>query len=594
MRATFYARVSTNSDEQRNSITSQVDFFQDYIEKHKFQSIDSGVFFKRDGTAENTNGYYVDEGFSGAKSIKYRKAFLQMMKDAKSRKFDIIFTKNISRFGRNVQEILKSIGDLKELGIGVYFEDVNINTLNSTDDVKVTIFAAMAQEESRSKSDSVQFGKMRGYKKGIWGGREPFGYNLVEGKLVIDKVEMEIVREIFNLYLNECLGLSRICKILNAKDTPTKRKKTLWNQSLCSKVLKNAVYTGEIRLHRTQKIDINRNIVKKIPLNEQVITQDENLRMIDDETFKQVQIEKEKRFESFGDFKYRNVQIEDENGELLEKKIRTIIKGDTRHSNTHLFSNLLKCGNCGGSLRRKVQKNKNQTYLYWFCRNNDAFGKSKCKYRNLQNEENLLDFVKNEISDYKVNEITHALNLDNIIKANYDIENIEEKINESKEVIEELTNEREMNFKLHSRKKIDEDEYLERNKRLNKDLYDAKSKMNQMIYIEDEIEKVKNQSNKFIGFLKGVDLNNLTNATLRKIISSITATTYDENDQMFLIQRKQIILNDLKIDWLFMDKSFTKISDEFMLKHSEIYEDYNYEEILNISKIDEVFGVNPR
>ncbi|CAG7648177.1 recombinase family protein [Paenibacillus allorhizosphaerae] len=529
MLATFYARVSSDTEEQKNSITSQIDFFKEYIEKHQYQIVsDCGIFCKRDGSAEKTSGYYVDEGFSGAKSAKHRKAFQQMIKDAKERRFDIIFCKNISRFGRNVQEILKYIGDLKEIGVGVFFEDVNIYTLNNSDDVKITIFSALAQEESRAKSVSVQFGKMQGYKNGIWGGREPYGYNINEGKLIINEQEAKIVKEVFDLYLHQSMGLRNIAKLLNERGVPTKSGKTIFDQSLISKILKNAVYTGEIRLHRTQKVDINRNIVKTIPRNEQVVTHDESLRIIDDETFSLAQMEKEKRFEKFGDFKYRNVLVQNDEGEEATKKVRTIVRGDSRHSNKHLFSNLLKCGNCGGSLRRKVQKNHKNTFIYWFCRNNDNFGKSKCKHRNLQHEEKLIEYVKNEITDYKNSPKTAKYYLNSILNTRFNTTNLEERISNIKADIGLLKEDQEANFYLFARKKMDEKQYDERSQRIADKLYDAESKLNRLLYIEDEIAQTNLKFEQFTKSLNDVDIDNLTNAVLRKFIDRIVATTFDE------------------------------------------------------------------
>lgn len=593
MRATFYARVSSDSIEQKNSIISQVEFFKEYLKRNNFHAVNCGVFCKKDGTVELTDGYYVDEGFSGAKSYKYRKAFQQMMKDAKAKKFDMIFVKDIKRFGRNVQETLKFIGELKELGIGVYFEDIKANTLNKADDVRIGIFAVLAEDESTSKSTSVQFGKMQGYKKGIWGGREPYGYNIVDGKLTINELEAEIVREVFNLYLNECMGLRNIAITLNSRKIPTKSGKTIWNQSLISKMLKNTVYTGEIRLHRTQKVDINRNIVKQIPRTEQVILKDESIRIIDDEMFRLIQIEKEKRFKKFGDFKYKSTLTTSEDGEEEIKKIRTIERGESRHSNKHLFSNLLKCGNCGGSLRRKVQKNKNNTYIYWFCRNNDNFGKAKCMYRNLQHEEKLIDYVKQEIIEYKENS-SKEMYFQDMLKTRFDIKDIDERVTKYRDELSFLKADRETNFNLFSRKKIGEEEFEERHKILNEELYDVESKLNQLLYIDEEIEKTKLRYAEFIKFLKNIDVENLTNATLRKIIHHIEATTHDESEHISFEDGNIFYPHSLKIEWNFMDMTISEILSESIKKALNEYpEEMSQEDYLNDMKFKEVYGFLP-
>jgi len=567
MRATFYARVSTDSEDQKSSIESQIGFFQDYIKKNKYKKVDCGIFCRRDGTVEATEGYYVDEGFSGAKSFKYRKAFQQMIEDAKARKFDMIFVKDIKRFGRNSQEILNYIALLKELGIGVYFNTITANTLDREDDFRISLFAALAEEESTSKSMSVQWGKKVKYKEGIWGGREPYGYNIKNGKLLKNIEEEKIVKEVFHLFLNESMGQRNIAKELNSKNVPTKSGKTIWDQSLISKMLKNAVYTGEIRLHRTKKIDINRNIVVNVPKEEQIVTYDESLRMIDDETFELVQMEKVRRFEKFGDFKYKTIVIEDESGDEIQKKQRTIVKGESRHSNKHLFSNILKCGNCGGSLRRKVQKNHKNTFLYWFCRNNDQFGKHKCGFRNLQHEEKLIEFVKEEIIKYRNSPNHRKYYLQTLLKTNYNAKDIENRKNHLQEEIKDFKNQKRTIIKLLSDESITKEEFDDYNREFNSKLYDCESNLNQLIYIDNEIEKLQIRFNQFTSFLDDVDVDNLTNGVLRKIISKITATTHIE--PIFGGVPYEKLQHTLDIEWNFLDTTEKAILQESVKKLRE-------------------------
>lgn len=552
MIATFYARVSTDSDEQKKSIESQVSYFDTYLDDNKYQRPNSGVFYKRDGTFTKTDGYYVDEGFSGAKSNKYRKAFQQMMRDARLGKFSLIITKSISRFGRNTKEILAAIDELRSYEIAVYFEDLKINTLNRADDFKLTIFAAQAQEESRAKSESVQFGKKQGYKKGIWGGREPYGYNIHEGRLVKNLEEQKIVRRVFVLYLHLSLGLRNIANILNKNKVPTKRGSALWDQSLISKMLKNEIYVGVVRLNRTQKVDINQNIIKKVPLEEQIVNYDDSLRMIEDETFGQVQTEKTKRYDDFGNFQYISMTSENEDGELEEKKVRTIERGKTRHSTKHLFSNLLKCGNCGGSLRRKVQKNKNRTFHYWFCRNNDQYGKMKCSYRNLQYEEYLIDYVKQEIQILKNDNNIHLENLEYLINSQFDVENAPKQIEILESKIAELENDRSINFRLLSKDIIDDTEYEQRNNILKKEMNEAEQKLMELNNIENEINQLKIKQKRFIKFLDDVDVEKLTNSILRKIVNKIVITTPVGEKVVERFKEHRFIPENVNIEWNYM------------------------------------------
>lgn len=561
MIATFYARVSTDSDEQKNSIVSQVDYFNTYLDENNYQNSKTGVFYKTDGTFSVTDGYYVDEGFSGAKSNKYRKAFQQMMNDARARKFNIILTKSISRFGRNVKELLAAVAELRSYDIAVYFEDLKINTMNRSDDFKLTIFAAQAEEESRAKSEAVQFGKLQGYKKGIWGGRAPYGYDVRQGRLVVNPNEAPIVQRVFAMYLNECMGLRSIAQQLNADEVPTKRGASLWDQSLISKMLKNAVYTGEIRLHRTRKIDLNQNLVKKIPHEQQIVTYDKNLALVDNEDFMLVQIEKEKRKDDFGTLTVKEITVEND-GEIERQKVHVLERGLSRHSSKHIFSNILKCGNCGGSMRRKIQRNKNRTFNQWICRNNDQYGRKGCQYRNLQYEEDLMEYVKREINQYRNNEQVHQENLNYYIKSQFDLKNVERDIKILKSEIEGLTQEREVNFRLLTKNIIDDSEYEQRNTSIQANLTDKQNNLSRLKNISLEIEKLELRYKKFLVFLSQVDVDNLTNATLRQTIDRFEVNSPEGAAPLPRFTRHEFNENQLRIYWRVFGKSRESVIED--------------------------------
>ncbi|WDQ34986.1 recombinase family protein [Paenibacillus marchantiae] len=565
MIATFYARVSTDSDEQKNSIVSQVDYFNTYLDENNYQHSKTGVFYKTDGTFTLTDGYYVDEGFSGAKSNKYRKAFQEMMNDARARKFNIILTKSISRFGRNVKELLAAVAELRSYDIAVYFEDLKINTMNRADDFKLTIFAAQAEEESRAKSEAVQFGKLQGYKKGVWGGRAPYGYDIRQGKLAVNPNEAPIVKRVFSMYLNECMGLRSIAQQLNAEEIPTKRGASLWDQSLISKMLKNVIYTGEIRLHRTRKIDLNQNLIKKIPPEKQVVTYDEDLALIDIDEFKLVQIEKEKRKDDFGTLTVKEITVEN-NGEIEKQKVHVLERGSSRHSSKHIISNILKCGNCGGSLRRKVQRNKNRSFIQWICRNNDQYGRKGCQYRNLQYEEDLLDYIKREIKQYRNNEQVHQENLNYYIKSQFDLKNVERDIQSLKSEIGELTQEREVNFRLLTKSIIDDSEYEQRNTSIQAQLTDKQNNLSRLENISIEIEKLELRHKKFLAFLAQVDVDNLTNATLRQIIDRFEVTSPQGAEPLPRFTQHEFKEEQLRIYWRVFGKSRESVIEDTVNK----------------------------
>lgn len=305
---TFYGRVSTDSKQQISSLDNQEQYWLDYFKKHNMKmNTECGAFYNREGVLSVKRGYFIDEGVSAYRSKKYRKAFMQMINDAKLKKFDMIYTRSISRFGRNTEDIITCINLLRKYGVGVYFEDISANTLDRNDDFKIHIFMGLAQEESRLKSSSVQKGKMIAAENGVWSGSPAYGYDIytgeleidgikryVKGKLVVNNTEALIVKEIFDLYLNSGWGLSKIAKYLNSKNIPRKRKSNKWDHSIIGKMLKNPVYKGVVWQHRTYKKDPQQNIIALVPKEEQIWYEDKSLRIIDEGIFDKVQALKKK------------------------------------------------------------------------------------------------------------------------------------------------------------------------------------------------------------------------------------------------------------------------------------------------------------
>lgn len=566
-RATFYARVSTDHEEQQNSIENQIAGLKKYINDNRYTLADVGVFCKRNGESNPYIGY-IDEGFSGAKSAKYRKAFQQMIKDAKSGFFDVIVTKSISRFGRNTREVLEYIDMLSLINIGVWFEDIKAYSLSSADKVKITIFAELATEESRSKSTSVQWAKRQAAEKGVWSGREPYGYNVykgndkeLKGKLVINEKEAEVVREIFDLYIRESYGVNKIARIFteNIEKYPTKREGKKWTGSHIANILSNEIYIGQVWQCRTRKTDINLNKVEIVPEDEQIIFHDETLRIIDDETFKLAELEKQNR-PHIENFKYKVETIDNELGKESTKKIRVGAKtnGKGRHSSAHLFSNLLRCVNCGGSMRKKVQKTTKQIHHYYYCRNNELYGHSVCEHRNLQREEELLEWVKQEILAHRSNIEWYENNWKMMVEARYDMEDIAQKIIKNKEKLQEMNQDKEANFKLYSKGIIDDNEYEIRNNYIKAEITNLENEIRRLSYIDNEIETLRLKYEKSIKYLQEIDVDNLTNAVLRQIILSIgVCTTYIPDQGIQTIRA---------IEWNFIGMSENEIIDEHVKK----------------------------
>jgi len=564
--STFYGRVSTDSDEQTSALENQEQYWLNYFEKNNLKlNPDCGAYYSREGNLEPRKGYYIDEGISGYKSKKYRKAFLRMIQDAKLGKFSKIYTRSISRFGRNVTDILNTIKELKKYNVGVYFEDINADTLNPNDEFKLLIFAGIAQEESRLKSASVQKGKMVAAKNGIWAGREPYGYDINNGKLVINEEEAKIVELIFDLYLQYGWGLSRIAKHLNSNNTPRKRSAKKWDHSLVGKILKNRIYIGEVWLHRTYIKDPQQNIIEIVPEFEQIKYIDENLRIIDDNKFNQVQQIKSERYSMFGDFKYKMVEEVDDLGNRKTKKVRIgIDRKNQRYSGAHIFSNLLRCNNCGGMLRFKKQKSTSgKIHSYYFCSNNDRLG--SCEFRNLQREEELIEWIRQEIDEYRLDYSRHERNFAYFTELKFDLNEVKDKIISLQRNLEELKQDKEANFKLYSKELIDENEFANRDKKLKHEISQVEDEIYRLNNIDREIEIVRKKHDEFVQALKEIDLENLDNITLRKIIKEIKIFTHIDGKLYRYIEWKYL---DESEEFL-LDEHINKLLEQFNLTNSD-------------------------
>ena len=227
LRVTDYARVSTDHLEQKKSLQNQVEHFEQYIK-------------------QNPNWTYI-KGYN----------FMKMIEDARSGKFDLIVTKEISRFSRNTLDSIKYTRELLSYGVAVLFVNDNINTAMPDSELRLTIMASMAQDEIRRLSERVKFGMNRAIERGeILGNDMLYGYKKDKDTGVLNIIENEakIVRRIYELYAVEELSLSKISKTLNSEGLKTCQKKK-WCISTISRMIENPKYKGYYCARKSEIID---------------------------------------------------------------------------------------------------------------------------------------------------------------------------------------------------------------------------------------------------------------------------------------------------------------------------------------------------
>ena len=357
MRIAAYCRVSTDKEEQLHSLAHQKEFFTEYT--------------RRNG--HELYRLYADEGISGT-SLKKREAFRQLLQDAEFHLFDMVVVKDISRFARNTVDALQSIRTLKSLGINTLFLTANMDSMGDSEFV-LTLFSAMAQEESNHLSKRVKWGKKINAEKG----RVPqrlFGYDRIDNfTLEINPKEAEIVRKIFSLYNEQGLGCRTISRQLNREGDTTKFGGD-WNPRGVRRVLVNPIYCGILVNHKYEIEDFLTGKQVQIPKEEQFIHRRPAWAIVTPEVFQKAQ-------------------------EILQSRRKTYDSAastpSSRYSGRHIFSTLIKCAHCGRSFTRKSYTYAN-TRVYWRCVTNDQYTAEKCPNRVTLDESTLIQNLKDYFS----------------------------------------------------------------------------------------------------------------------------------------------------------------------------------------------------
>ena len=326
-RVAAYCRVSTDHEDQVNSLASQKKYFAEYIDRNPLWELSE---------------VYVDEGITGT-STKKRHSFNRMIADAQAHRFDLIVTKEISRFARNTLDSIFYTRKLKELGIGVIFMNDNINTLDPDAELRLTIMSSIAQEESRKTSDRVKWGQKRRMEQGVVFGRDMLGYEVKDGKLFIDEDGAEIVRLIFHKFVNEDKGTHVIARELREAGIPTSTYMKEWSNTVILRVLRNEKYCGDLIQKKTFTPSYLSH-EKKYNRGEEefVVLRDHHEPIISRETFEKAQRELARRSPT-----------EDQKA---------------KHSNRYCFSGKIKCGICGCTYVSRTKKRKDDSvYKAWRC-----------------------------------------------------------------------------------------------------------------------------------------------------------------------------------------------------------------------------------
>jgi len=259
LRVTYYARVSSESDEQLNSLSNQITYYEDLIKQNHNWTFVPG---------------YIDEGLSGI-STKKRENFTRMIEDAAENKFDFVITKEISRFARNTLDSIQFTRQLLNYGVGVFFQNDNINTLDEDSELRLSIMSSIAQDELRKLSSRVKFGHQQAIKdKVVLGNSRIFGYTKDDGRLVIDEEQAPMVRELFELYATDSYSMKQIETLFWEKGYRNHNGKKIAHTTM-SNMIANPKYKGYYVGNKVKVIDMFTKKQKFLPPEEWVMFKDE-------------------------------------------------------------------------------------------------------------------------------------------------------------------------------------------------------------------------------------------------------------------------------------------------------------------------------
>lgn len=488
MKIAAYCRVSTDKDEQLDSLEHQKDFFTEFAAKNGHELV----------------RLYADEGITGT-SLKKRGEFQRLMQDARSGLFHMVVVKDISRFARNTVDFLQSIRTLKSLGINTLFLTANMESICESEFI-LTVFSALAQEESVNLSKRVKFGKKINAQKG----RVPqriFGYNRIDNfTLEINPREAEVVRAIYQMYLEGGLGSRAISLELNRLGYKTKLG-CEWNPRGVRRILMNSIYCGEYVNNKYEIKDCLEGKQVRIPIEQHFHHNRPEWAIISRDMFNRAQIQLSERRGKY-------------ESELPHK--------GGRHSEKHLFSTLIRCEHCGRSFYQKHYTYVNTRY-YWKCQTNDQFTAEQCNNRVTITESDLLE----EVSCYLYSMIQEKeLFIQGIIS---ELEKGREKPKKNvskadlQKKIKQLQAKKEKYQEMYAADVMTMAELKEKTSYINKEIEFLTMLQEQKIISESiektSIEQIRIYTAKIEEFLA---LENVTNGDLRKIISRIVVNREGE------------------------------------------------------------------
>ena len=342
LRVAAYCRVSTKYESQKSNIELQKEYYESYIKEQP-----NWLF----------TDVYVDYG--SRVRIDKRAAFQKMIQKAVNGEIDCIITKSISRFSGNTVDMLQTIRLLKEKGVTVWFEKENIRSTDENMELAITIHTMLAQEEIRNMSENIQRGFKRRFEQGVTLNNYKYfyGYDVVDGELVVNEQQAEVVKNIFDWYL-QGMSLGQIKCRLEENQIKTASEKSVWSKSVIQEMLCNEKYMGDCMLQKYFTEDFRTGKkARNTGQRDRYYVHDSHQRIVSKEKFLEVACEMNRR---------KSMMV-DADGNMVKK--------NRKYNPQNILGNILECEECGAAYRRRTERGK----VVYRCATRIEKGRETCK-----------------------------------------------------------------------------------------------------------------------------------------------------------------------------------------------------------------------
>ena len=510
LRVAFYARVSTDSEDQQVSIEHQTQYYKEFIKSNRNWKYVKG---------------YIDNGISGIQT-KHREQFKEMLEDAKNGKFDMLITKEITRFARNTLDSIQYTRQMLSWGVCVWFQNDNINTIDEDSELRLTIMAGVAQDEVRKLSNRVKFGHKQSIKNGVvLGNSRIYGYDKKDGRLTINEAEAQMVRMIFEDYASGEWTTPRLeKKLYNMGYRNYKGGKI--DRNVIRHIIRNPKYKGYYAGGKVKIVDMFTKKQEFLPESEWVMFKDDGShvpQIVDEEVWKKA-----------------NEYI-DARGEIVKTRRTSIKKSE------NVFTGMLICGNDGASYWLKQRTLRGKEDVKWVCSKKIKEGAESCDSFYIDDgelREVIAKLIRESSGDIeqiaeKFIKIYHSAM--NQADASTEIERLKKQINVAERKSDKL-----LEYNLDGT--ISDAVFIEKSQKLEAQIEEYKKQIEKLSTIQDDIVPIENQIRAIAHSVKqldGISPDDITKTVVDSFLEKIVVNPIGEKEAKLVFYLKDGITTEM-------------------------------------------------